>query len=139
MDIYQAVKQLNLMLEGGDQSCDFGCSLETVEHMIDLSKSLCPSKPYCTIKDWGWVDLDISENSRAIYRKNNLFPCFVRTETIIYDEAKRPHIDTTVRSTALLGFHHNCIFETANTSYILVGTGSRVTINPDIFQYLVER
>lgn len=136
MEIAEVLRQMNEMWGGNDIPCDFGCSPSQIEEMALEAKRLYPDKPYCSIENWVWTDLNVTDELKEQFTAKGVLPCFVRTQNIICDEARRPHLSNSVRSTALVAFHSNSIFVTANTSYLLVGPGSRVMIDPEVLQYL---
>ena len=137
MFIEELIQQVNEMWDGNNIPCDYGCSPEHLETMKNEAKRLYPNKPYCAAAQWIWTDLVVSDEDEKLFSQRGVNPCFVRCLEVIEDEVSRPHITKTVRSTALVEFHSNCIFVTRNTSYILVGPGHRISINPEVLKYLV--
>lgn len=135
MEVYELFEQLyaNVWWEW--------CSLWIQGARVEVLKKWSGKRrwlPYCAITDWVWVDLEVDGEQRQGFIDTGIHPSFVRTSDIILDEARRPHITNSVRSTALVDFHRNCIFATRNTSYILVGTGSWVMIKPEVLASLKE-
>lgn len=138
MDIYDLFAQLYEVFEGNNIPCDIGCQKERLSEAIAAAKARFPERPYCVIKGWIWVDLDVDQLERDQYERLGLQPCFVRSEQVISDEAGRSNVVDGVRSTALFEFHNNAVFVTRHTSYILLGPGSRVRVSPEALRYLVE-
>ena len=110
---------------------DAGCDASD----IDLYKTKCreflPYKSICVVKNWMWWDLDVSEEGKKFLNKNMQHAALIKADTIIDDEAGRFLPGDWVRSSPLVSFNENCIFETKNTVYLLVGKGSRKTIPLD--------
>ena len=136
MEITEVLRQMQEMWDGNDIPCEYGCEASRLDIMIQEAKSLYPGKPYCVISNWIWIDLDVADELIGEFKSAGVLPCFVRSGFIMEDEAKRSHLRSSVRSTGLVSFHANCIFVTRNTSYILVGSGSRVLIDPEVLNYL---
>jgi hypothetical protein len=110
---------------------DAGCD----ESDIDLYKSKCraflPYKSICVVKNWMWWDLEVTEQHKQILLKNGQLAALIKADTVIDDEAGRLCPGDWVRTSLLVSFTENCIFETKNTVYLLVGKGSRKTISLD--------
>jgi hypothetical protein len=110
---------------------DAGCD----ESDIDLYKTKCreflPYKSVCVVKNWMWWDLEVTEQHKQLLKQNGQHAVLVKADTVIDDEAGRFLPDDWVRSSPLVNFTENCIFETQNTVYLLVGKGSRKTISLD--------
>lgn len=136
MDLDKLLSQLHSVYDGNDTPCEYGCSTAAIPKMIAAAKVLYPQKPYCVIAEWVWADIDLPSEQVERLKGLDLCPSFVRAGRVLDDEARRAHIVNSVRSTALVEFHRNALFITRNTSYILCGSGSRVTISPEAFSAL---
>lgn len=137
MELNDLLTQIYEAYEGNDIPCDYGCSEKSIDIMIKETKIIEPYKPYCIVENWIWLDFSFSEADAKVFTERDFKPCLVRSKKVIEDEAKRLHIGTSVRSTWLRSFHNNCIFMTQNTSYILVGKGSRVSVSPEILSVIL--
>ncbi|MDF1622724.1 MAG: hypothetical protein P1V33_04545 [Pseudohongiella nitratireducens] len=114
--------------------CDFGCQEEAVDQMITKAKEIYPNKPYCVVGQWTWADLMISsEQKQKLADESGVQPSFIYSDYIFQDNAGRYKRGNWVRSTLLVEFHSPAIFCTKNTSYILVGTGSRISVDTSFF------
>ncbi len=138
MELSEYIAQIEKMYCGDDSYCDYGCIENNIQVMIERAKTIAPDMYYCTIANWVWVDVNYSVTDYLKrYHQQGIEPCFVRSDQIIFDEAQRPYIRNSVRSTALVEFYDNCIFRTRNTMYILVGKGSRVSIDAEFLGSLI--
>jgi hypothetical protein len=59
-------------------------------------------------------------------------PILLYAHTVVTDSARRFSPGDWVRSTLLVDRKSNCLFETQNSVYILLGTGSRKTAEPAV-------
>ncbi|HID9684971.1 DUF6957 family protein [Pseudomonas aeruginosa] len=102
-----------------------GCELSVEEArgwLIDLE----PSRPFCLIADWCWLDLDVSCLAYAD-ADAQFAPAFVYGGNVLFDSRFRFPIGGWVRSTMLVALRDEFIFETRNTRYLLMGSGVRRT------------
>ncbi|MCL1078614.1 hypothetical protein D5R81_11940 [Parashewanella spongiae] len=111
---------------------DVGCSEDDVEKYRALSHTLILSKKVCIVKNWLWWDIDVPKNTLDLLTQNRLHPVMVKADTVIEDEAGRFHYGDWVRTSFLTKFTDNCIFETKNTVYLLVGSGMRKSVSLDV-------
>ena len=111
---------------------DAGCDTNNIDKYIAICISINPEKNICTVKDWQWWDLDVDEEAAEIYAETGSHPCLIKSDCVIEDQAGRYKYKEWVRSSLLSNFSHNCIFETSNTFYILVGKGSRKKVSLDV-------
>lgn len=129
------LERFEVLLNTQGQYCDYGCSEENVRQMITYAKKLFPNKPYCVVAQWCWADVDLKGDSSLAegMRHRDILPCFIYATQILHDEANRWSMNTPVRTSLLVSFHHHCIFVTRNTSYILLGLGVRLKVAPSAF------
>ena len=80
---------------------------------------------YCLVRDWIWIDLDVSDEQRALLEKTGRQPTIVYAHTVIYDSARRWDVGDFVRTSPLHAFHDGFLFQTWNTVYLLLGDGLR--------------
>lgn len=80
---------------------------------------------YCLVRDWIWVDLDLSDEQRSLLEKTGRQPSVVYARTVIYDSARRWDVGDCVRTSPLHAFHDGFLFQTWNTVYVLLGDGLR--------------
>jgi len=99
---------------------------------VALAQELCPGKPYCSVRGWTLVDLDISDAKKALVVEQGFQPILLYAHTVVIDSARRFTPGDWVRSTLLVELKNNYLFETNNSVYILLGAGSRKTADPVI-------
>lgn len=109
-----------------------GCETDKIEHYIAVCHSINPDKYVCTVKAWQWWDLDVGEKLAKLFASAGQTPCVIKSDYVIDDQVGRFNKGDWVRSSLLLTFHENCIFETPNTFYLLVGEGTRKSINSNL-------
>lgn len=122
-------------LEG--DPCDFGCNEADVDAMIARAKELFPNKPYCIVTSWCWADISSDQAFMGAVRELGSEPCFIYADCVLADEIGRIAKGSFVKTSLLVSFHHNCIFSTRNTLYILVGSGTRMTVSREAFSQLI--
>ena len=101
---------------------DFGCTESQIELMKEKCVQLCPNKPICVVKDWAIWDIEPPKSAP------DFVISLIKADYIIYDELNRFPVGGWVRTTAILSIHENSIFTTNNTHYILVGSGTRKSV-----------
>ncbi|MBU0811888.1 hypothetical protein SAMN05216370_3130 [Pseudomonas peli] len=99
---------------------------------IALAQKLYPGKPYCSVRQWVLVDLDISDDKKALVAEQGFRPILLYAHAVVNDSACRFSPGDWVRSTLLVDLKSNCLFETRNSVYILLGAGSRKTVEPAV-------
>lgn len=95
--------------------------------MKAVNKSIKPYKPFCVVRRWTIWDLKAPSIDEGKHEPVAL----IKSNEIIEDELDRFPVFGWVRSTAILKVYKKCIFRTKNTSYILVGEGTRLDVNVD--------
>jgi hypothetical protein len=110
---------------------DAGCDESSIERYRDKCHEHIPNKKVCVVKNWMWWDLDIPEQHKQLLQQSGQHATLIKADTIIDDEAGRFRPGEWVRTSPLVSFTENCLFETKNTVYLLVGKGSRKKISLD--------
>jgi hypothetical protein len=136
MDASELIGQASRLVNGKGDPFDAGCREDEVQDMIRYCKHLHPDKPFCLVANWCWADLDIDPLLIERLKSAGVQPAFVYSSHIIEDERKRWDAALSVKTGLLTEFHKNCIFETRNTFYILVGEGSRLRVDPVVYNNL---
>lgn len=80
---------------------------------------------YCLVRDWTWIDLDVTPEQHAQLTKTQREPAIIFARTVIYDSARRWDMGDFVRTSPLHTWRENFIFTTLNSSYLLMGDGVR--------------
>lgn len=83
-------------------------------------------KSVFAIKNWMWFDIEMDGQQLAIVKADYV----VRTNNRKFD------IGDWVRTSPLVNFMDNCVFETSNSFYILVGKGTRKESDDSIFNFI---
>ncbi|OUS23369.1 hypothetical protein A9Q98_14880 [Thalassotalea sp. 42_200_T64] len=126
-DIENQITQLTKVLYGQGTSTEFGCSDEDVDTMKAFCQKLEPYKPYCVVKHWTIWDIQ----TPVITEGKHPPMALIKADHILDDELQRFPVGGWVRSTAIVEIYKNCIFRTNNSSYILVGSGTRKNVDLD--------
>ncbi len=124
------IKKIGDFLSSKGEEIHSACDDEAAG--IALAQELCPGKPYCSVRQWTLVDLDISDDKKALVTEHGFQPILLYAHTVVTDSARRFSPGDWVRSTLLVERKSNCLFETQNSVYILLGTGSRKTAEPAV-------
>lgn len=110
-------------------SFDAGCNEEHIERYVAMCRELMPYKKLCIVRNWQWWDLTLSDHYKKLFAQNGQIPALIKADNVIEDEAGRFPNGGWVRTSPLVRFTEDCIFETKNTLYLLVGNGSRKTVS----------
>lgn len=104
---------------------DFGCDEQDYDEVMARCNQIDCNKPVCVVANWTWWDLVIEglEETEKV--------SLVKADKILFDEFDRFPVFGWVRTSPLVTTHHDCIFETKNTFYILVGSGTRKEVLAD--------
>ena len=117
MDRFSALKKNDEIIPSDLNNV--GWDYSNVDQIKGLIQQL--DKPYCIVKNWQFWDIQhlISQKVHAYSGS------IVWSLCVIDDEAHRFSQGSWLRSTLIQESYNNCIFCTKNTSYILIGPGSR--------------
>ena len=94
-------------------------------------------KEYCIVRDWIWIDLDVTEEERSFLEKTRRQPIVIYAHSVIFDTARRWDVGDYVRTSFLYAFHEGYMFETMNSIYVLLGDGKRKRISLDTLGMLI--
>lgn len=95
------------------------------EEAVRIVRERFPHSEYCQVRDWIWIDLDVSPEQLTELAKTQRKPALIYAHTVIYDSSRRWDVGDFVRTSLLHAFHYGFIFQTLNTVYILQGDGVR--------------
>ncbi|WP_409455347.1 DUF6957 family protein [Pseudomonas aeruginosa] len=102
-----------------------GCELSVKDARAWLN-SMEPSRPFCLVAEWSWLDLDTPDNAQD--RSGGARPpAVIYSNYVLFDSRYRFPVGGWVRSTMLVTLREGVIFETRNTRYLLMGPGVRKT------------
>jgi len=82
-------------------------------------------KPYCIVRNWTLVDIDVTDTYRADLAGDGLEPIVLYASDVLIHSAGKRDRGNWVRSTFQLCFQMGYLFETQNTCYLLLGPGRR--------------
>lgn len=91
-----------------------------------------PSVEYCLVRNWIWIDLDVTDEECALLEKGGRKPAVVYAHTVVYDSAGRWNPGDFVRTSPLLDFQDGFLFQTSSTVYVLLGGGLRKRAAVDV-------
>ena len=91
-----------------------------------------PAKPYCLVKDWILVELDISDEARSVTEVDGFKSFFIHAHQVIEDSASRFNPGNWVRTSLQLKYEGDGFFETRSTVYVLLGDGRHKKLKPEI-------
>ncbi len=112
---------------------DAGCMENEIDKYLDLCKKLEPLKLVCVVKRWQWWDLDVPQDiKKSLFEQTKQYASLINANHILLDQQGRFNEGDWVRTSLLVNFHQGCIFETKNTFYLLVGEGTRKTVDPSL-------
>lgn len=80
---------------------------------------------YCLVRDWTWVDLDVTPAQLAELVKTRRKPAIILAHKVIYDSARRWDVGDFVRTSPLHEFRNGFLFQTLNSVYALLGDGQK--------------
>jgi len=121
----------DLLHEVGDV-CEFGCDENDIESVKEMILNINSIKGIRVVKSWSIWSLDVSDKDKAALQAMGFQPKIIFSTNIIFDLHSPYAVGTGVRSTLLVNFYKNCIFETKNTFYILAGTGTTKRVDPKL-------
>lgn len=80
---------------------------------------------FCLVRDWTWIDLDVSPAQLADLEKTRRKPAIIFARRVIYDSQRRWDVGDLVRTSPLQEFRDGCLFLTLNSVYVLLGNGQK--------------
>ena len=101
-----------------------GLSL-TDEEAMAMVRQRFPYTEYCLVRDWQWLELEVTSAERDQLSKTGRQPVLVYAHTVVYDSARRWDVGDFVRTSPLHVLHGEGLFQTWSTLYVLLGEGQR--------------
>ncbi len=95
------------------------------DEALVYAKQYYPQGNYCLVRDWRWLDLEVTEDQRLLLLTTQRQPALIYAHTVIYDSERRWDVGDFVR-TSLLHKHEGFHFRTLNSIYLLLGQGRRL-------------
>jgi hypothetical protein len=113
---------VELLHGGGKPMSGFGKDIWEAEVEAVLN---FPNKPYCIVRDWRIIELDVDENYRDSLVNDGLAPYVLYAAEVVLHSSGKRRKGEWVRSTFQRSFTHGYLFESTNTVYVLLGRGLR--------------
>ena len=106
------------------KECGFGCDESNLDKLWSQAiKMAGNNKSVYAVKNWMWMDIEIEEKKFSI----------VKADYVLRSNSRNFDIGDWVRTSPIVQFIEDCICETSNSFYILVGEGSRKNSDESIF------
>jgi len=77
---------IDLLYEGGTPMQSLNIS---EKEAIALVEDKAPHKPWCVVKNWIWVDLDLSPDNKAVMQQAGHSPVMLYAHSVINDSRSR--------------------------------------------------
>lgn len=101
-----------------------GSAMTNEEALAQMCERV-PLAEFCLVRDWIWLDLDVTDEQRTLLEKTHRQPVILYAHSVIYDSARRWDVGDFVRTSPLFSFDDGFLFKTFNTTYVLLGYGQR--------------
>ncbi|NOY73924.1 MAG: hypothetical protein GXP14_16410 [Gammaproteobacteria bacterium] len=106
---------------------DIGCTREAFQHYWDQAHAVNGDKPVTAVEHWTWWDLILPDDFTL---PEPLLPAIIKADRVFTSSGCFNPGDW-VRTTLLIRFHEPCLFETRNSIYVLMGPGTRKSVDPE--------
>ncbi|WP_342244725.1 DUF6957 family protein [Pseudomonas sp. OTU5201] len=136
MDIVEFLSKIAEVFYGKGESLP-GCALTEAEAIAWVQQQF-PHKPYCLVRDWRWLDLQLDGAALEEVERSGRRPALIFAETIVFDSRARFRPGHWVRTTLLVSYTEGGLFETRNTVYVLLGAGCRLSADSTIVASLFQ-
>ena len=97
----------------------------TQDEAVRITRKHFPWFEYCLVRDWVWIDLDVTRGQREELARTQRQPAVIYAHTVIYDSSRRFDVGDFVRTSPLYKWEEGFIFATLNSCYLLMGDGVR--------------
>jgi len=95
------------------------------EEAMTYARSRFPNDCYCIVRQWIWIELDISDQQRTELAKTQRHPSMLYAHKVVFDSEHRWDVGDFVRTSPLHTFQEGFHFKTLNTTYLLLGAGTQ--------------
>jgi hypothetical protein len=123
------LSEINDLLYGPGESMP-GSEM-TDEQAMAYAQKTFPRGDYCLVREWIWIDLDVSEQQRAELAKTKRLPVIIYASRVVFDSNRRWDVGDFVRTSPLHAFEKGFHFKTLNSTYLLLGAGVRKLANAE--------
>ncbi|WP_412459231.1 DUF6957 family protein [Pseudomonas savastanoi] len=86
-------------------------------------------RPYCLVKDWIIAEVMVSEDFSSSLVNEGLAPCVLYASDVVLHSAGKRNPGGWVRSTFQQPGTASHVFQTRNTTYVLMGPGKRKRVS----------
>lgn len=121
----------NALSDKTGRQSTYGCDEQQLQAMIDRCRVI-GEKPYCAVSGWMIWHVELPDKVREMCKADGFEPSIVYATNTILDELKRWEPGNSVRTSYVVAIHDNCIVETQNTFYILIGNGTEKDVLPNV-------
>jgi len=128
MDIDQLLQKIAEAMDKTGEPIDGGCAMADVAEMILTAKRIA-DKPFCVVTEWQIWNIPYGHSALSELKSHGLKPAVLYAKKVIEDERGRWGPEAQVRTTMLVSMHRECIFESTNSMYILVGPGLKKSVD----------
>lgn len=113
---------VELLHGGGEPINGFGKEIweAEVEALLNF-----PNKPFCIVRDWRIIQVDVDEQYRDSLSSDGLAPYVLYAAEVLVHSSGKLCQGGWVRSTFQRSFTLGYLFESTNTVYVLLGRGVR--------------
>lgn len=113
------------LLEGSEQKIE-GTFLsgETLKEQL---RARSPYKAFCLVEQWVVLRADLSADELSVVEGRGYQPLFLFAHRVVEDSRRRFQPGDWVRSSMCVSFTDGVMFETRNTTYVLMGAGVEKT------------
>lgn len=108
----------------------------TLEVSIQHVQAQFPSRAYCVISEWIWVDFQASSLMVEGLALQGVTPSILVAVNVLHDSKDRFRSGRGIRTSLLVRYERPGYFVTQNTVYVMLGTGRRVRL-PYRGEYLI--
>jgi len=129
--IDETLVQVSDALMGDGKDIDIGCPPESIDNIIKQVIQINSNKKFRVVTNWQWWDIQFPSHDKVIEQLENMgkLPSLIYSSNLLIDSSGEFSPGFSLRSTYLIKLSNECIFETGNTFYILVGKGTRKSVN----------
>jgi hypothetical protein len=123
------LSEINDLLYGPGESMP-GSEM-TDEQAMAYAQKTFPRGDYCLVREWIWINLDVSDQQRAELAKTKRLPVIIYASRVVLDSNRRWDMGDFVRTSPLRAFEKGFHFKTLNSTYLLLGAGVRKLANAE--------
>lgn len=95
-------------------------------------------QPYCLVKDWIVAEVAVPEELSTSLANDGFAPCVLYASNVVLHSAGKRNSGDWVRSTFQRPVSISHVFQTRNTTYILMGPGKRKRVSMETLMAIVS-